>query len=461
MCRSKSSQPIKISAMGDHYIVSKYEAQLNTWLGRCSQIEECYRIIYCFTIIQKGIPNIQQLAQILIQDPMFLFSMGFSERDSDDIGVAVQDLGVGYVHKRDFSRYNRFDQVKFAVKKSVESNRNHELCCQALQCVEIYIDNTTLDSSMESIDIQRKSRCQQVVDLDFVHILEKKIFQEHFENSAVLSSSCRVISLLATYNEECMVKFGDTIIFFLIVRAMQSYTADRRFAICSCSAIASLCGNKNNRFKFGTASACDVLCKVMKVHIKDTEVTEHASKAMEKLQIDLFENTTKLGISGANYLIAEALKIHFETSPTVVEKIFSAIICLCSDVENRNVLGKVIVEIFIQAMKMYSSNTNISELGCQVIPLLNLSISYNRDQLSAFGVGDVLKVLVNDCTKNFNLNMVNYASIAIFTLLNGSPQNRSKYAGISDDLSKILQQNSASLSPEVVKNINDAIGKLK
>ena len=455
LCRMKASKPIKLNVISDTTILTKDESQLYMWMSRCSKINEYCRLVYSISIIQKNIVNIQQLAFRLMEDPLFLLSMGFLAKDADELGIAIQDLCVGYIHTRDFSSFDTLEEVTFAIKKSLEGQKNHKLCCSSLKCVEQYISCKTLE--IDGIDLKQQQRCRakQIYDIGFVTVLVK-IYEEHFENSLVLLHACRVITLLIMNCDESLVNFGDSTMCFVIVRSMRIYLTDANFISESCLAVAALSGNNNNRNKLGVASVCDVLCKIMQLNMNDKCVIEGVCLAIENLQIGVYENTTKLGLAGVNLLICDALKNHI-SSGNVVEKIFKAMIRLNVDVENRNILGRNVCKVFVEALNIHVLNSNIVIAGCQVVISMIISCSANREQLAINNIGNCLNVIINDYyTNNRNQDILLFSSMAIYSLLNGSPNNRQKFSGIKEVLSKVLNE-VKDISPDTIGKVKEAI----
>ena len=229
--------------------------------------------------------------------------------------------------------------------------------------------------------------------------------------------------------------------------------------ILSCFAMAALSGNSSNRNKIGIASGCEVVCKIIQYHMNDKRIIEGVTYAIEKLQIGVYENTTKLGLSGANLLIIQALKTHIE-NPNIVLKIFRAFLCLSVDTENRNILGKNGCPIFIEAMNRHISNLNIIVTGCQFVVALVISIAFNREQLTKSGIDNTIKSILTQYFRELNRvpeDLLKSVSMAIYSLVNGSPQNKTKFASCKEILNETLTNDINNLTKDTIAKVKEAI----
>ena len=75
---------------------SREEALFFQWMARATNIDEQRRLLYCNTLVKRGICTLFVLAHMMKTVPGFLIHVGIQEVDADKIACAIRDLGLGF-----------------------------------------------------------------------------------------------------------------------------------------------------------------------------------------------------------------------------------------------------------------------------------------------------------------------------------------------------------------------------
>lgn len=421
---------------------TKEEVQFFDWMARCTSIEENRRIAYCGALIQAGINNVNLLAKALQADPNCLIKVGVNEYDADAIALAISDLGLGFTLSRDFGSASTVESAMYALRKTSQSPQDHILCRNALACV---VRIAQLDAAHP----------KQMSDAGFCEAIVK-LMQWHLADGGCIEQGYRALDVLAIHSDEIRQAITRSGFANIISRAMLSHMDNPTLIEAGCKAIGDIAIDDTNRDMLGVAGACEVVPRACLNHISLSSVAEQACYAINQLQISKFENTSKLGISGANETVAEAMKRHPQ-NPMVAGFGFKAICLLAKDPENRKVLGNIASEAMAAALRQHVQNAGIAQVGCAAISQSVVENAHNREMLGRFGACEGVRAAIQ--AHSGDMGVVFYGSMAVYSLANGSPQNAQRFTGLQALLRSI--HGTRGVPDEVKAQLFEAIARVK
>lgn len=185
------------------------ETQLFQWMARATKIEESRRIVYCASFVQKGITSVEKLAKKMTEHDDYLTSVGVTEFDSDELAIAVSDLGYGYNPVRDFKHASSIESAAYALRKSAAAPNDHTLAASALACVKRIVEMSP-------------DTPQKMCDGGFVDAIVKTMFT-HLNDCACVEAACRALSSIAEASLDIIEYMGEHHACVMIPRAMQSH----------------------------------------------------------------------------------------------------------------------------------------------------------------------------------------------------------------------------------------------
>jgi hypothetical protein len=168
-----------------------------------------------------------------------------------------------------------------------------------------------------------------------------RLLQVHLAEPQVCENAAKAMTMLLEDNAELRLAILETPICFYVVRSIQSHLKSSATVAAMCELVATLALSIEFRYRLGTAGACEMVVKAVERHTNDPMVASQACYALEQLQIDYYENTTKMGIVSAHSIVAAALAAHVR-SPSVVTYAFKTLTLIAQDPDSRQVLGELI-----------------------------------------------------------------------------------------------------------------------
>ena len=361
---------------------TREDAQFFQWMARCCHgIKPEKRAVYCAAFEHRGVKTVQNLANMMARDPNYLMLTGVSERDADDIALAVSDLGLGYVPVRDFSNSTTVESAVYAMRKSCEAAGDPELGANALSCIaRIAVTDPTMPHSLS------EAGCVEPV----VKILQRNLGHA----TCVLQAYYALQGLCA--DPHIAIKLGNSSACDVVPRALQSHINNAVVVEEGCKLIAVMAQNQENNFKLGTAGACDVVMKGLLKHIHLRGVAQAGCDAANKLAYGNFENVGKLSYHKACEGLSSAIVTHYQDA-NVAEQAFRAMNILCVEPENRARMGKLgACQGLISAIDFHINDPVIVEFGIRVMSTMIIGNANNRTHFGHLGapksVGRVLEV---------------------------------------------------------------------
>ena len=351
---------------------TREDAQFMQWMARCCpEISLEKRVVYCAAFEHRGVKTVHQLAECMRDETNYLMSAGVSERDADDIALAVSDLGLGYVPVRDFSNASTIESAVYAMRKSCEAAGDSELGANALACIARIARG---DPENAPLALAAAGCVEPVV----------KILSRNLGFATCVANAYLALQGLSV-NEEIAAKLGDVSACDVVPRALQSHLTNEVVVEQGCKLISMLAGNMENNFKLGTAGACDVVMKGLLKHINHPGVARWGCDAANKLAIGNFENVGKLSYHNACEALSTAVAVHFQVAD-VAEHAFRAMNILAVEPENRARMGKLgACEGTLNALNFHMNNPIIVEYALRLITVLIVGNSNNRNALGRLG----------------------------------------------------------------------------
>jgi len=360
---------------------TREDAQFFQWMARCcSDISHEKRVVYCAALEQRGVKTVHDLAARMQEDALFLMIAGISERDADDIALAVSDLGLGYVPVRDFSNASTIESAVYAMRKSCEAVGDSELGSNALASIARIAGSDPVNAPLSLSE----AGCVEPV----VKILARNLGHANCVVNAYLALQGLAV------NDELAAKLGNVSACDVIPRALQSHLGNARVVEEGCKLISMLSRIPENNIKLGTAGACDVIMKGLLRHIANPGVAQHGCDATNKLAYGNFENVGKLGYHNACEALSTAITIHYLV-PAVAEHALRAMHILAVEPENRARMGKLgACEGTVSAIDHHIHDPVIVEYGLRLMSMLILGNANNRTKLGQLNAtGTVMRVL--------------------------------------------------------------------
>lgn len=359
---------------------TREDAQFFQWIARCcSNISQEKRVVYCAALDHRGVKTVHDLADCMRQNANYLMEVGISERDADDIALAIADLGLGYVPVRDFSNATTIESAVYAMRKSCEAGEDAELGANALGAIA-RIANADVNAPLHLAH----AGCVEPV----VKILSRNLGNAHCVTNAYLALQGLAV------NDEICAKLGNFNACDVVPRALQSHLGDQKVVEEGCKLISMLSRVPENNIKLGTAGACDVILKGLLKHIQNAGVAQHGCDAAHKLAIGNFENVGKLGYHNACEALSTAITLHFRVR-LVAEHALRAMIILAVEPENRARMGKLgACEGTVNAINFHLNDPVIVEFGLRLVTMLILGNANNRNKLGQLNATEsVFRVL--------------------------------------------------------------------
>jgi len=360
---------------------TREDAQFFQWMSRCcSNISHEKRVVYCAALEHRGVKTVHDLAACMQQDALFLMIVGISERDADDIALAVSDLGLGYVPVRDFSNASTIESAVYAMRKSCEAAGDSELGSNALASISRIARSDPINAPLSL----SAAGCVEPV----VKILARNLGHANCVINAYLALQGLAV------NDELAAKLGYVSACDVIPRALQSHLGNEKVVEEGCKLISMLSRIPENNIKLGTAGACDVVMKGLLKHIANPGVAQHGCDATNKLANGNFENVGKLGYHNACEALSTAITMHFQV-PAVAEHALRAMHILAVEPENRARMGKLgACEGAVRAIEHHMHDPVIVEYGLRLVSMLILGNANNRTKLGHLNAtGIVMRVL--------------------------------------------------------------------
>jgi len=360
---------------------TREDAQFFQWMARCcSNINHEKRVVYCAALEHRGVKTVHDLAARMQEDALYLMIAGISERDADDIALAVSDLGLGYVPVRDFSNATTIESAVYAMRKSCEAAGDSELGSNALASIARM---TRADPANAPLSLAEAGCVEPVV----------KILARNLGHANCVVNAYLALQGLAV-NDEICIKLGNVSACDVIPRALQSHLTDEKVVEEGCKLISMLARNPENNLKLGTAGACDVVMKGLLKHIANPGVAHYGCDAANKLAFGNFENVGKLGYHNACEALSTSISLHYQV-PEVAEHALRAMHILGVEPENRARMGKLgACEGTINAIQHHIHDPVIVEYGLRLVTMLILGNANNRTKLGQLNAtGTVMHVL--------------------------------------------------------------------
>jgi hypothetical protein len=308
-----------------------------------------------------------------------LMTVGVSERDADDIALAVSDLGLGYVPVRDFSNSTTIESAVYAMRKSCEAAGDAELGANALACI----------ARIARVDSSRPKGLSEAGCVEPI----VKILQRNLGDANCVVQAYAALQALAI-DDEIATHLGNVAACDVVPRALQSHVNNQVVVEEGCKLIAMLSRLPENNLKLGTAGACDVVMKGLLKHINHKGVAQHGCDAANKLAFGNFENVGKLGYHNACQALSGAITTHYEVA-AVAEQALRAMNILAVEPENRARMGKLGgLQGTVLAMDHHLNDPVITEFGLRLISTMIVGNANNRTLLGQLGAPlSVMRVL--------------------------------------------------------------------
>jgi len=411
-------------------LATKEEAQFFLWLTRsASGIDDLSRTIYCGALTHAGVTTVQKLAERMKKTNNFLIlCAGAQEHHTDEIALAISDLGLGYNPVRDFSTSTTIESAMYAMKKACLATGDPELAANALNCLAriVFADPVANPKKCLAFGL-----CDPAV----------KLLGRYMGDSSVVENACRALEAMGV-DDLVAERLGETNACDIVPRALQSHLPNSGVVQSGFKLIAVLSKNTpKNKHKFGTAGACDVVCRGLSRHVEIEEVAFQGCDATHKLAYGCGENVGKLAYSQGCEILTKALATH-PTSAAVAEMAFKSMILLAVDAENRSRMGAAgACQATIAALRAnLETNPQVVECGLVVHNTLIIGNANNRNILGTSGACDYIHRILSIYEPQKSPTIVQHACTAIYSLASGSPDNQRRLLPLVSYLQKLLQQ---------------------
>jgi hypothetical protein len=409
------------------------DAQFFQWLVRCCpEISAQKRVIYLGAFAVAGVKTVHDLAMKMKETNAFLLELGVSERDADDIALAISDLGLGYVPVRDFSNASTIESAIYAMRKSCAAMDDPELATNALACVARI---ATGGADFPKL-LSRAGCCEPIV----------KVLQRNLSDTNCVLQAFLALQGVAV-DDEINEKLGEINACDVVPRALQSHTDNPQIMAEGFKLISMLATNKNNTIKLGTSGGCDVVMKGLMRHFNDPLVAEQACHATYLLALGHHENIGKLGYHSACEALSKVVTLHFDKAPVAIN-VLKAMQIMAVEPENRNRMGKMGgPEGTVQSINAHMDDPEIVEFGTLLVSTFIVGNTRNRTLLGDINATATVEQVLFKYTEIVDSrtgelafpNIIQHACTAVYSLAAGSPENQIKFVNLIPLLQALMQ----------------------
>lgn len=434
----------QFSTVSDNSMLAKFdkpkeEQQFYQWLARSTNIEESRRIIYCTALVRNGVSSVFVLAEMMKKNANFLLSLGFTGPDADAVALAVRDLGLGYQPVTDFNQDQTIEGIVFALRKASKFPEEPELTQSALLAVaKIATSNKLMPNILTEAGI-----CEAVL----------KLMPRTLGHAKSMEHGCQSLHCIARGHPDIIHKLGAMSACDVLPRTLRSHMKSPGVIFHGCEAIAVLATDKDNRVLFSNSGCCEVLVQVLQKCSDDPQVVEKSCLACNWVTKKNETNIGKFGVSGACEALAVVLEKHGEHL-AVVEQVFDLVGQLSVDPSNRKLFGHMQFCVsFVKALHCQMENPLAVQHGCSALAAFVLGSAFNRTQLGQAGACQAVRKALEKYHEN--AAVAEAACQGIFGLSSGTYDHRQIFKGLQPLLQGII--NNPAMPENTRKEAREAL----
>lgn len=421
---------------------TREETQFFEWMARSTKIPENRRIIYGASLVRAGITSVTKLAERIKATKNLLYQLGMNVSDSDEITLALSDLGLLDVPVSEFSQGNSLETATYALNKASQSPNDHVIAANALACV------VRICSAREGM--------AETLHHGGVTPAILKLLKQHLADFQAVTQGLKAIVCLSSKNCEIGDAFVSGFACDICSQAMHSHLNHAEVQQAGCQVIASLSFRNENRSRFGIANACEVLSMVFQKYYTNPKVMEEAFKAVIQLTWEHLENICKLGSFQVCPPISTAIASNCN-QPAVLYPGYRAIVQLSLHPDNRISFGDSgMCQNLVQSMLCSLEIPAVLDQGCQAMLAIMVGSAINRQRLGDVGACMLLEKTVGPYGKNYQL--LYYLCSLAYELASGNASNQQKLRSLKPTFAQIAMD--SSIPDNIRGKAKDVVARL-